>query len=56
MTTDLSFARTRIKICGLTRAQDVRACAQRGADALGFVFYPPSKQPLVQPVDPSLRL
>jgi phosphoribosylanthranilate isomerase len=44
MTTNLSFARTRIKICGLTRAQDVRACAQSGADALGFVFYPPSKR------------
>ena len=44
MTTDLSSARTRIKICGLTRAQDVRACAQSGADALGFVFYPPSKR------------
>lgn len=44
MTTNLSSARTRIKICGLTRAQDVRACAQSGADALGFVFYPPSKR------------
>lgn len=44
MTTILSSARTRIKICGLTRAQDVRACVQSGADALGFVFYPPSKR------------
>jgi phosphoribosylanthranilate isomerase len=44
MITSLSSARTRIKICGLTRAQDVRACAQSGADALGFVFYPPSKR------------
>jgi phosphoribosylanthranilate isomerase len=44
MTTILSAARTRIKICGLTRAQDVRACTQSGADALGFVFYPPSKR------------
>jgi phosphoribosylanthranilate isomerase len=34
--------RTRIKICGITRLEDVRACVQAGADALGFVFYPPS--------------
>jgi phosphoribosylanthranilate isomerase len=34
--------RTRIKICGLTRADDVEAAVEAGADAIGFVLYPKS--------------
>jgi phosphoribosylanthranilate isomerase len=38
--------RTRIKICGITRACDLDAAVQTGADAIGFVFYPPSPRAL----------
>ena len=31
-----------IKICGLTREQDVLAAVDAGANAIGFVLYPPS--------------
>ena len=42
MTTPLPLSRTRIKICGLTREQDIDAAVAAGADAIGFVMYPPS--------------
>jgi len=34
--------RTRIKLCGFQTEDTVRAATQAGADAIGFVFYPPS--------------
>lgn len=34
--------RTRIKICGITREQDLLDAANCGVDALGFVLYPQS--------------
>lgn len=36
--------RTRIKLCGFTRREDVDEAVRLGADALGFVFYPKSKR------------
>ena len=36
------MSRTRIKICGIKDPAHARLAAEAGADAIGFVFYPPS--------------
>ena len=38
------MSRTRVKICGITRVQDMQAVLAAGADAVGLVFYPPSSR------------
>jgi len=42
-------ARTRVKICGITRAEDAQLSEQLGVDALGFVFCKASKR-FIEPV------
>ena len=38
------MSKTRIKMCGFTRSSDITNAVQAGADAIGLVFYPPSKR------------
>ncbi|MGA1159987.1 MAG: N-(5'-phosphoribosyl)anthranilate isomerase, partial [Burkholderiaceae bacterium] len=42
--------RTRIKICGLTREQDVLDACAAGADAIGLVMYPASARAVTRAV------
>lgn len=47
--------RTRIKICGFTREADLDAAVGLGIDAVGLVFYPPSKRCLTPEQGAALR-
>ena len=55
---------TRIKMCGMTRAEDVTSACEQGADLIGMVFYPPSPrsvtlqqvQSLVRAVTPGVSI
>jgi len=38
------MARTRVKICGITRVGDARAAVAAGVDAIGLMFYPKSSR------------
>lgn len=48
------MARTRVKICGLTRQDDLDAAVGAGADAIGLVFHPAS--PRAVTLDQAARL
>jgi phosphoribosylanthranilate isomerase len=54
MTTSPPTFRTRIKICGLTREQDVDAAVDAGTDAVGFVLY--AKSPRAVTVERAAEL
>ena len=45
---------TWVKVCGLSRPEDVEAASAAAADAIGFVFYPPS--PRAVPPDRARQL
>jgi len=41
---DRDFLRTRVKICGITREEDLAAAVDAGADAIGLVFHAASRR------------
>ena len=47
--------RVRIKICGLTRPEEVRCASGLGVDAVGLNFYPPSPRFLSVPAARAVR-
>ncbi|AMO22077.1 phosphoribosylanthranilate isomerase [Ramlibacter solisilvae] len=54
----MTAARTRIKICGLTREQDLDAAVAAGADAVGFVLWEKSPRhvPIARAAELASRL
>jgi len=44
------MTRTRIKFCGVTRAEDAELCAELGVDVVGLNFYPKSPRCVTVPV------
>ncbi len=54
MNPKITQQRTRIKICGITREQDVDAAVAAGADAVGFVLY--DKSPRYVPIERAAEL
>jgi phosphoribosylanthranilate isomerase len=50
-----SAPRVRIKICGITRAEDARLAVSIGADYLGFIFAPSPRQVTPEAVGSILR-
>lgn len=47
------MSRTKVKICGLTRIEDVKSAVAAGADAVGFVF---TRSPRQVSIDTAMRL
>jgi phosphoribosylanthranilate isomerase len=50
-----TYLRTRIKLCGFTRARDIEEAARLGADAIGLVCVPGSRRELTPAQAAALR-